>query len=176
LLGSRSSLCACAVRDRSRSSRGGKRKTGTVPRDGRQYSTLDILHLISRLLVIINPGPTCVSPDDVWTGHGTLKTQNHPLNPKASQIPLRIPSVHHYHSVQLLEVIRRSPIQSVTIDEIRTTVVLVGWNLHPLLTIRSFIQMKVTLVPVERADLSYWGQGHSFISLGFHLSCTCSYL
>jgi hypothetical protein len=35
--------------------------------------------------------------------------------------------------------------------------------------------MKVTLVLVERADLSYWGQGHSFISLGFHLSCTCSY-
>jgi hypothetical protein len=52
LLGSRSSLCACAVRDRSRSSRGGRRKTGTVPREGRQYSTLDILHLISRLLVV----------------------------------------------------------------------------------------------------------------------------
>ena len=52
MLGSLSSLCACAVRDQSRSSRGGRRKMGIAPREGQQYSTLDIPRLISRLLVV----------------------------------------------------------------------------------------------------------------------------
>jgi hypothetical protein len=128
---------------------------------------ISLWHLILMALQLINLGLTCVLLDDVWMEHGTSKTQKLRLNPMASQI--LPPSVLHYHSGQPPKAIWQNPMRGVT-DEIRTAVMSVDWNLHPLLIIQSFIRMKVTVI--ERIDLGTWT---IIVLLGFCLFCAYSY-
>jgi len=128
------------------------RRMQTSPREGPQFSTLDTLRLISRLLVITYPEPTCASLDDVWMGRGTSRILQHRLNPTVSQILPRHRchlSVHHHHhsappSGAKLQRLKRSG----SADEIRTATVFVGWNNLPLPIIRN-----IKATPIGRINL-----------------------